>query len=144
MKKIVIIFSIAFLAIAALSAQGSGRQRIPEPVKIEGTLQLFNGQFAVASGNKIYYVPRIGRYVGFIESLKEGANVSFEGYVAGNFLQPLKMTISGKSYDLGPGGAPGGGRMGDFNNRNDRGFNGFGPRCGPYGWNGRGRHGRGW
>jgi hypothetical protein len=143
MKKIVIIFSIAFLAIGALSAQNSGRRNIPESVKIEGTLQLHNGQFAVASENNIYYVPRIGRYAGFIDGLKEGSNVSFEGYVAGNFLLPVKMTISGKSYDLAFGGAFGGGRKNDFNNRNDRGFNGFGPSpgcCGPgFGGNGRGR-----
>ncbi len=100
MKKIVIIFSIAFLAIGALSAQGWGPRSAPESVKIEGTLQLHNGQFAVASGNNIYYVPRIGRYVGFIDALKEGSNVSFEGYVAGNFMRPVKMTIGGKSYDL--------------------------------------------
>jgi len=140
MKKIVIIFSIAFLAIGTLSAQNLGRRNIPESVKIEGTLQLHNGQFAVASENNIYYVPRIGRYVGFIDGLKEGSNVSFEGYVAGNFLLPVKMTISGKSYDLA--GAFGGGRKNDSNNRNDRGFNGFGPGpgcCGPgfggNGWN---------
>jgi hypothetical protein len=145
MKKIIIIFSIAFLAIGALSAQGWGPRSAPESVKIEGTLQLHKGQFAVASGNNIYYVPRISRYVGFIDGLKEGSNVSFEGYVAGNFLQPVKMTISGKSYDLAGDRA---GRNNNFMNRNnrnwglnDRGFNGFGPGgcCVPYGGNGRGR-----
>jgi len=142
MKKIVIFFSIAFLAIGAISAQTRGGPRTaPEPVKIEGTLQLHKGQFAVASGDKIYYVPMIGRYAGFIDGLKEGSNVSFEGYVAGNFLRPLKMTIGGKTYDLAGDGA---GRNKDLNNRNDRnrknglndrGFNGFGPGgcCVPYG-----------
>ena len=139
MKKIVIVFTIAFLVIGTISAQGSGRQKIPEPVKIEGTLQLQNGQFAVASGSNTYYVPMIRRYVGFIDALKEGSNVSFEGYVKGNFLQPVKMTIGGKSYDLAFGGE----RNKDFINRNnrdrkdwglnDRGFNRFGPCCGPYG-----------
>ena len=145
MKKIVVILTIALLAIGTISAQSPGRQRIPdrqnipEPVKIEGTLQLQNGQFAVASGNNTYYVPMIGRYVGFIDGLKEGAKVSFEGYVRDNFLRPIKMTISGKTYDL----AAGPGRNGDFNNwnnrdLNDRGFNRFGPGncCGPYGGNG--------
>jgi len=156
MKKLVVIISIAFLAIGTLSAQSRGGARnAPEPVKIEGTLQLDKGQFAVASGSNTYYVPRIGRYVGFIEGLKEGANVSFEGYVAGNFLRPLKMTVGEKSYDLVPAGTD---RKNDFNNRNnrdrglndrdrkdrgrnDKGFNKFGPGncCGPYGGNGRGR-----
>jgi hypothetical protein len=142
MKKIVIIFSIAFLAVGALSAQGWGPRTAPEALKIEGTLQLHNGQFAVASGSNIYYVPRIGRYVGFIDALKEGSNVSFEGYVAGNFLRPVKMTIGGKSYDLAGGGAERNKDSMNRNNRdrrnwglNDRGFNGFGPGgcCVPYG-----------
>jgi len=126
MKKVVIILFIAFLTVGTLSAQGWGPRNAPESVKIDGTLQLHNGQFAVASGNNIYYVPRIARYVGFIDNLKEGSNVSFEGYVSGNFLRPLKMTISGKTYDLA--GDPSGNRnRGDFNNRNDRNFDRFGP-----------------
>jgi len=155
MKKVVIIFTIAFLVIGTISAQSRGGARIaPESVKIEGTLQLHNGQFAVASGNNTYYVPMIGRYAGFIDGLKEGSVVSFEGYVKGNFLRPIKMTIGEKSYDLTAGQAFGEGRKNDFNNRNDRnrkdrdrrdwgrndrGFNEFGPCCGPYGRNGRGR-----
>ncbi|MDR2923043.1 MAG: hypothetical protein LBU85_06860 [Treponema sp.] len=160
MKKTFILLAVAFLAVGALPAQGWGGRGSPEPVKIEGTLQLHNGQFAVASGNNIYYVPRIGRYVGFIDSLKEGSNVSFEGYVFGNFLRPVTMTISGKSYDLAGGansgansgassGTDGGARKkGEFNNR---GFNRFGPApgcCGSgYGGNDgnrpRGSRGRG-
>ena len=134
MKKVVIILLIAFLAVGALSAQGWGPPgNIPESVKIEGTLQLQNGQFAVASGNNIYYVPMIARYIGFIDNLKEGANVSFEGYVSGNFLRPLKMTVSGKTYDLAGGPGFGGMRNRDFNNRNDRNFDRFGPGFGPGG-----------
>jgi len=145
MKKNVIILAIALLVIGTVSAQAWRGRGPVESAKIEGTLQLHNGQFAVASGNNIYYVPMIGRYVGFIDNLKEGSNVSFEGYVYGDFLRPLKMTINGKTYDLaagrGAGGATGGngpGRKDDFNNR--RGPNGFGPGsgcCGP-GFNGNG------
>jgi hypothetical protein len=127
MKKTIIILAVASLAIGALPAQGWGSRAVPESVKIEGTLQLHNGQFAVSSGNTIYYVPRIGRYVGFIDNLKEGSNVSFEGYVSGNFLLPVKMTLSGKSYDL----AAGAGRRGDFGNPGGRGFNGFNGGFGP-------------
>jgi len=134
MKKVVIIFTVAFLAvgIGSISAQDwgpgprSGSRNAPESVKIEGTLQLHNGQFAVASENNIYYVPMIARYIGFIDSLKEGAAVSFEGYVSGNFFRPLKMTISGKTYDLAPIGA-GNRNRGNSNNRNDRNFDRFGP-----------------
>jgi len=130
MKKVVFILVIAFLMVGTLSAQGWGPRNVPESVKIDGTLQLYNGQFAVASGNNIYYVPRIARFVGFIDNLKEGSNVSFEGYLSGNFLQPFKMTISGKTYDLAPSGAFGDGNRG-MNNRNDRNFDRFGPGFGP-------------
>ena len=137
MRKTVFILAIAFLTIGAVSAQVWGPRtapdrRVPEPVKIEGTLQLQNGQFAVASGNNIYYVPMIARYVGFIENLKEGSNVSFEGYVSGNLLMPLKMTISGKTYDLAPSGA-GIRQRGDLDRLNDRNFDRFGPGFGPGG-----------
>jgi len=136
MKKVVVILTVAFLAIGTLSAQSFSRWNIPASVKIEGTLQLHNGQFAVASGNNIYYVPAISRYVGFIDGLKEGSNVSFEGYVSGNLLQPLKMTINGKSYDLAAGTG--------INNLNNRGFNGFGPGdCCGSGFGGNGRNSRG-
>ncbi|MDR2575626.1 MAG: hypothetical protein LBC52_04195 [Treponema sp.] len=133
MKKVVFILLIAFLAIGALSAQGWGFRNAPESAKIDGTLQLHNGQFAVASGDNIYYVPMISRYVGFIENLKEGSNVSFEGYVFGNFLRPLKMTVSGKTYDLAGGGAFGNRNRGDFDNRRDRNFDRFGQGFGPGG-----------
>jgi hypothetical protein len=152
MKKIVIILVIAFLAIGALSAQVWGGRGIPESTKIDGTLQLHNGQFAVASGNNIYYVPSIRRYIGFIDGLKEGSNVSFEGFVSRNFLMPVKMTISGKTYDLAPVGAFGNRNRGDFDKRNNRNFDRFGPGFGPgpgsccygpgfggNGWNNRGR-----
>jgi len=135
MKKVVVIFTVVLLAvgICTISAQGWGPRNAPESVKIDGTLQLHNGQFAVASGNNIFYVPRIAMYVGFIDNLKEGSNVSFEGYVSGNFLRPLKMTLSGKTYDLAPVGAVGNRNRGDSNNRNDRNFDRFGPGFGPGG-----------
>ena len=134
MKKVIVILTIALIAIGTLSAQNwRGVRNAPESVKIDGTLQLHNGQFAVASGNNIYYVLMIARYVGFIESLKEGANVSFEGYLSGNVLMPLKMTISGKSYDLVPGGIAGIRQRNAPDRRNDRNFDRFGPGFGPGG-----------
>jgi len=133
MKKVVVILTVAFLTvgIGTISAQNWRPRSAPESVKIDGTMQLHNGQFAVASGNNIYYVPAIARFVGFIDSLKEGANVSFEGYVSGNFLLPLKMTISGKTYDLAPANGFGNRNRGDLRNRNNRNFDRFGPGAGP-------------
>lgn len=80
-----------------------------EPVTVEGTLQLQNGAIALASGDTTYLVPRLFRYVGFIDGLKEGAAVSVQGYVGGyNTLMPTAMTVNGKTYDLS-GNAWGGG-----------------------------------
>jgi hypothetical protein len=98
MKKLGFVLVITFLAIGAVFAQN---WRNPQPVTVEGTLQLQRGQIAVASGNTVYLVPELGRYVGFIDGLKEGARVSVVGYVSGNYIQPAQLTINGKSYDLG-------------------------------------------
>jgi len=137
MKRVVVLFTVVFLAAGSVFAQGWGngrgdlnRRGAPETVKIDGTLKLHNGQFAVASGNDVYYVPVIGRYAGFIEGLKEGSSASFEGYVRGNFLWPTTMTVGGKTYDLVGSANGDGGRKDDFNRgRRDNGP-GFGPGCG--------------
>jgi hypothetical protein len=76
------------------------RRPAPEAVTINGTLQLEKGFIAVSSGDKVYYVPRLTRYIGFIEGLKEGAIVSVEGFTFKNFILPLKVTLNGKSYDF--------------------------------------------
>ena len=100
MKKIVFLLVIAFIAIVTVFAQGWGGAS--QPVTVTGTLQLQNGEIALASGNTVYFVPALGRYIGFIEGLKEGARVSIEGYAWGNSLEPSKVTIDGKSYDFSP------------------------------------------
>jgi hypothetical protein len=124
MKKLGFVLAIAFFAIGTASAQGWGNWgNVPQLVTVEGTLQLQNGQIVVSSGNTVYYCPVIGRYVGFIDGLKEGSRVTIEGYAVGNVLQPAKLTASGKSYDFlanssgaydcyGGGGGCGGGYCG--------------------------------
>jgi hypothetical protein len=99
MKKLSFVLVIALLAIGTASAQGWGRG-VPQTVIVEGTLQLQNGQIVVSSGNTVYYCPLIGRYVGFIDGLKEGSRVTIEGFAYGNMLQPIKLTTGGKSYDF--------------------------------------------
>lgn len=91
-------------------------------VTIEGTLKLEKGLVAVASGESVYYVPMLTRYIGFIDGLKEGTKVSVEGIESRNFIQPSKVTIAGKAYDFAADGrGPGMGnsvgpnqRRGDF------------------------------
>ena len=78
----------------------SQRQRERASVTVEGTLKLEKGFIALASGDTVYYVPMLQRYVGFIDGLKEGAKVSVEGYQFKNMLHPQKVTINGKDYDF--------------------------------------------
>ena len=124
MKKLGFVLVIAFVTIGGISAQNGGNSR---SITIEGTLQLQNGQIAVSTENTVYFVPELGHYLGFIDGLKEGARVSVAGYASGNYLQPVQMTLNGKSYDFltnnfaqsygcgycsGPVGSGGGGRGG--------------------------------
>jgi hypothetical protein len=55
----------------------------------------------LTSGDAVYFVPHISRYAGFIDDLKEGAQVKIDGYNMGTgYLVPSKITISGKNYDV--------------------------------------------
>ncbi len=133
MKRIAIVCIVAVVAIGAVSAQAfAGRPMAAaaataEPVTVEGKLSLVQGRPAVVVKDKTYFV-RIPQYLyGFIDGLKEGAQVKLEGYEAeipfapsSFFLAVEKLTVGGKSYDLsqvggmGPmgGRGPAGGSMG--------------------------------
>jgi len=102
MKKIGLVIFIVCLAAGMASAQNwnNGWGTPTQSISVTGTLQLQNGVIAVVSGNTAYYVPSLTQYIGFIEGLREGAQISIEGYVSGNYVQPTKVTISGRSYDF--------------------------------------------
>jgi len=125
------------------------RQFDAKSVTIEGTLQLENGSIAVASGDTVYRVPMLTRYIGFIDGLKEGAKVSVEGYEDRNVIFPSKVTIGSNSYDfnvLGRGQGGPGFLGGDGRARDDGYGCGFGMmrgRGGRFGGMMRGRGGRG-
>jgi hypothetical protein len=107
MKKIGLLLVITLMVIGSVIAQNQEARKPPEPITVQGTLQLKNGFIAVASGETVYYVGMLNRYIGFIEGLKEGNTITIEGYAFKNFLHPVKATISGKTYDfpaMGPGG----------------------------------------
>ena len=114
MKKLCFFLFIAVLLVGSVFAQDGSRRKSAEPrqrdskavtaVTIEGTLQLEKGIIAVASGDSVYYVPMLARYIGFIEGLKEGTKVSIEGREFRKFINPTKVTINGKSYDFAVGG----------------------------------------
>lgn len=116
MKRIVIVVAAGLAAAGALSAQAfAGRGafgqaaavQAAETVKVEGKLALVNGMIAVKEKDKTYYVGGIGRLVGFVDGLKEGASVKLEGYAfevpaAPEYLhlRATKLTLGGKDYDL--------------------------------------------
>jgi len=100
MKKLMFLSAVACLVTGTIFAQGWGGAS--QTITVNGTLQLQNGQIALSGGNTVYFVPALGRYIGFIDGLKEGARVSIDGYASGNYLEPSKVTIDGKSYDFSP------------------------------------------
>ena len=131
MKKISFLLVVAILAMGVVSAQNWRNQwGIGQPVTVEGTLQLQNGQIVVSTGNAVYFVPVLNQYIGFIDGLKEGARVSVLGYASGDILQVSQITINGKSYVFQSS------RYG-----NNSAYANYGSCC--YGW-GAGNWGRRW
>ena len=103
MKRFVLVLVIALSVTGMVSAQNRGNGwGYSEKVTLTGTLQLQNGTIAVANDNTVYYVPALERYIGFIDGLKEGAQISIDGYILGNrnSLQPVKVVLNGKTYDF--------------------------------------------
>ncbi|GHT65863.1 hypothetical protein FACS1894110_08570 [Spirochaetia bacterium] len=117
-KVIVMAALIGLVCIGSAFAHGHGGGRgyggwgavystAAETVTVSGTLQLINGEIAVAQGGNTYYPSGLSRYVGFIDGLKEGASVKLEGNTAllkyttnVYFLRVTKLTLNGKEYSL--------------------------------------------
>ena len=102
MKKLIFAVIIACLAVSAVSAQGWDNNwgQAPQEISVTGTLQLQNGVIAVVSGNNAYFVPVLIQYVGFIEDLREGAQISVNGFALGNYIQPTRVILNGRTYDF--------------------------------------------
>ena len=80
-----------------------------ETVTVSGSLIIAHGSPAVKSGEDTYLLGGITRLTGFIDGLKEGAQVTIEGAAVTSprdsnlkFLRPAKLTLAGKDYDLTP------------------------------------------
>ena len=78
-----------------------------EMVTIDGTLQLVEGHIAVVTEGKTYFVNGLQRLIGFIDGLKENAELRLEGAATAvpfnanaRFLWVTKLTFNGKTYDL--------------------------------------------
>jgi hypothetical protein len=83
-------------------------QTVASITTISGALGLSGGNIAVQSGNVTYYVRGLDRFVGFIDGLKYGVQVSLEGYASDpsrgqteRLFYPVKMTLNGKEYEVG-------------------------------------------
>jgi hypothetical protein len=104
MKKIVLLFLLAAVVCGGVFAQAT-----TPTTTIRGTLGLSAGRISVVSGNITYYVRGLGRLVGFIDGLKEGAQVSLEGYASAPAIEgqrdrtfyPVTLTLNGKNYEVG-------------------------------------------
>jgi hypothetical protein len=127
MKRIVLFALLALCGAGFVSAQmggrGMGRRAYPpapqapqfpqapaaEQAKVSGNLSIVHGRVAVLSGDTTYYAGGLDRFIGFIEGLKEGAQVSLEGAAyqlpgdtKAKILRVDKLTLNGKDYDLSP------------------------------------------
>jgi hypothetical protein len=127
MKKIISIMVIAILIAGTVFAQERAnprdRQRVDNSVSVEGNLKLEKGFVALESGDSVYLIPLLNRYIGFINGLREGARVSVEGNTFRNVIMPRKVVIDNKTYEFLAGG-PGMTR----NNFVPGGHNNFAPR----------------
>lgn len=95
------------MAFAQGREKNPGRPPHGETVSLTGSLVVANGMPALQSGDATYLLGGISRLVGFVDGLKEGAQVTIEGTamtIRGDsklkILKTSKMTLNGKSYDL--------------------------------------------
>jgi hypothetical protein len=161
-----IFFLATFVCAVSLWAQSpeTGREnfRQREPVSVSGTLVLANGFIALKSGDTLYYTGGLERLVGFIDGLKENAQVRLEGYdfsrvnvvrtqgtaqstaqtETTHFLRVTKLEIDGRSYEINPMAGRNFPEQGPRNFQDGQGFlptRGRGPA---FGRPGHGRSGR--
>jgi hypothetical protein len=99
-----------FVFLTALVCGLAFAQTAPATTTVNGTLGLNGGRIVLTSGDTSYFIRGLGRFVGFIEGLKEGAEVAIEGYVSPPSLEgaterllfPVKLSLNGKDYEVGP------------------------------------------
>ncbi|MDR0403682.1 MAG: hypothetical protein LBH35_08860 [Treponema sp.] len=167
MKKHLFFLLIPFLAVSVWAqSPGTGgrensRRSEREPVSVSGTLVPANGFIALKSGDTLYYTSGLERLVGFVDGLKENAQVRLEGYDLSrvrtsrtrdtaqsetiHFLLVTGLEIGGRSYELRPAGHAFWGRgPRNFRDRpafdkHDRRRDFDGPRPGGHGRRGAGR-----
>ena len=110
---LLILLILGFVVLASAQEKETGGNRrnrqAPDPITVSGSMIVARGGPALKSGDVTYYVSGITRLIGFVDGLKEGAQVTVEGVAMAiprnedvKFLRASKLTIGGKSYDLEP------------------------------------------
>ena len=117
MKRKILFVLLAIALVATISAQEEERVErhfrfrppAPETVTVSGTMIVANGRPALKSGDVTYLVGGITRLVGFVDGLKEGAQVTINGLAMTNprdettkFIITSALTIDGRTYELSP------------------------------------------
>jgi len=109
MKKLTFLLVIGVLFAGNIFAQGQrpihqrpeNRQVEAETITINGTLKLERGLIAIqGEGERVFYIPFLNRFAGFINGLSEGNTVTVEGLRFRNVIQPTKVTIDDRTYDF--------------------------------------------
>jgi len=107
MKKIIFAILIMLALKGTVWSQGWGWNQVPaSTVRLEGSLQLQNGQIALNTGTAVYFVPELRQLVGFVDGLVENARVTVDAYVMGNSLRLTQLTVAGRSYDFAAQNVP--------------------------------------
>ena len=115
MKRKILFILLSVTLVAMISAQDRGerqsrfRRPAAESVTVSGAMIVAHGMPALKSSDVTYIVGGISRLIGFVDGLKEGAQVTVEGRAFTNpnneeikFLMASKLTIGGRDYDLAP------------------------------------------
>jgi hypothetical protein len=122
MKKMVLMMFTALTVTGFIFAQNNGargenngpgqvferRARdMGEPVTLTGKLEWVNGRIAVKTDNKTYFISGIRELLGFVDGLKESAEVTLSGKAYNmthipeySFFRTEKVTFNGKDYEL--------------------------------------------
>jgi hypothetical protein len=114
MKKTAILVFLALIVCGMAIAQPA-----PATATVNGTLGLSGGRIVLKSDDTNYYVRGLERFIGFIDGLKDGAQAAIEGYVSSPSLEggterllfPVKLTLNGKDYEVGPANTAAWGRQ---------------------------------
>ena len=78
-----------------------------EAVTVSGNLIVAQGSPAIKSGEVTYIIGGINRLTGFVDGLREGAQVTIEGSAMSRqnddnvkFLRPATLTLGGRTYEM--------------------------------------------